>query len=224
MYRAISFDVDGTITDEKLHLNLEAVELIRKLVSKGVIMIINTGNATPIAYCLARYIGCNGPVIAENGGVIVYKGLVRILADRSRVLDSYAALKRMFPNKVKETITNRFRLADVSIKTDIPVELIASFLRGTGVVVYNSGFAVHLMDGRWDKGKALRLALEFVGVKREETVSIGDSLLDMEMFKASGFSIALANAPERLRSIADMIVDTPGGAGFCKALRSLFGI
>lgn len=224
MYRAVSFDVDGTITDRKLHLDLEAVKLIRKLVSKGVIMILNTGNAAPIAYCLSRYIGCNGPVIAENGGVIVYNGSVRVLADRNRVLDSYTALKRTFPNRVRETLTNRFRLADVSIKTDLPTEIIASFLKGTGVAVYDSGFAVHLMDERWNKGKALKLALEFVGVKKQETVSIGDSMLDIEMFKISGFSIALANAPEDLKSIASMTVDMPGGRGFCKALKSLFRI
>ncbi|MEM3486463.1 MAG: HAD hydrolase family protein, partial [Candidatus Methanomethyliaceae archaeon] len=61
MIRAVATDVDGTITNYKDELYLEAVTAIRNLEKAGIPVILCSGNALCVLKGLARYIGCTGP-------------------------------------------------------------------------------------------------------------------------------------------------------------------
>jgi hydroxymethylpyrimidine pyrophosphatase-like HAD family hydrolase len=50
---------------------------------------------------------------------------------------------------------------------------------------------------------------------------IGDWLNDLDMFKASHFSIAMGNAPEELKAEADLIAPTNDEGGVAWALREI---
>ena len=65
-------------------------------------------------------------------------------------------------------------------------------------------------------------AVEFLqklwGIKKEETLTIGDQNNDIALLKAGGVKIAMGNATEELKSIADDITDTVFNDGFVKAM------
>ncbi len=55
------------------------------------------------------------------------------------------------------------------------------------------------------KGRALRHLAEEWGVKREEVAAIGDNLNDMDMLEYAGTGVAVANAREELKKVAQVI-------------------
>lgn len=69
-----------------------------------------------------------------------------------------------------------------------------------------------------NKGDALRRIAERYGIKREETVAIGDSENDIEMISYAGLGIAMKTAAPNIKSIADVIADTNDNDGVAKAI------
>ncbi len=219
---AVATDVDGTLTDENYLIDLKAIEAIRALERNNVKVLLSTGNAVPYAMCLGRYIGTSGPVIAENGGVIYYEEKLHLLADRGKAEKALKALKGFFGDRVVESITNQFRLADLVILRTLDVNELRKTLKGFPVKVYDSKFAIHVIDREIDKGKALVKALNLMGVKRSEVAVIGDSELDLSMFQVSSFSVALKNSPEKLKRKANYVTKKKYGGGFVEAVKRIF--
>ena len=50
------------------------------------------------------------------------------------------------------------------------------------------------MAAQANKGKALRLVRQALGVSREQTMVVGDYLNDLEMMDAAAYSFAMGNA------------------------------
>lgn len=68
------------------------------------------------------------------------------------------------------------------------------------------------------KAAALRYLMEMVGVIPEELMACGDSPNDAEMLKLAGIGVAVANATEDTKAVADYITDTNGNDGVAKAI------
>lgn len=69
------------------------------------------------------------------------------------------------------------------------------------------------------KGKAVLDLAKHLGIDISEVICIGDSGNDIEMLKVAGLSIAMGNAENRVKSIADYITDTNNNSGVGKALK-----
>ena len=83
--RAFAVDVDGTLTDRNLLLDLEAVAALRQLEARKIKVIITTGRNFSVTRALVSYLGTCGLLVAENGGIIgVYPKTRTILGDPAR--------------------------------------------------------------------------------------------------------------------------------------------
>ena len=91
MLRALLTDVDGTITDPSRSLHTGAIEEIRKLVSRGVEVVLASGNTACFMDALCRMIGTSGTFIGENGGVyrIGFQGELHIHGDQPICLEAF---------------------------------------------------------------------------------------------------------------------------------------
>ena len=56
------------------------------------------------------------------------------------------------------------------------------------------------------------------GISEAETLTIGDQNNDIALLKAGGVKIAMGNATEELKSIADYTTDSVFNDGFVKAI------
>ncbi len=63
------------------------------------------------------------------------------------------------------------------------------------------------------KGTALRILAEKLGIPIDETIAAGDSTNDREMLEAAGLGIAVANAREELKAVADVVLDRTAEEG-----------
>lgn len=69
-----------------------------------------------------------------------------------------------------------------------------------------------------NKGKALKLICEKLGIRQEEVIAFGDQELDIPMLQAAGMGVAMGNAIDELKQRADFITKTNNEAGIAYAL------
>lgn len=69
------------------------------------------------------------------------------------------------------------------------------------------------------KGSALKLLSEYLNLQKEDILSVGDNLNDIEMFKASNIGAALSNASDQVKMYANYITkNTVENGGFAEAI------
>ncbi len=78
-----------------------------------------------------------------------------------------------------------------------------------------------LASKAFHKGKAVERLCEFLGVSREDTIAIGDSMNDLEMLQAVETGICMANGSPSLKKIADMVCPSVTEDGLYNAFEKL---
>jgi len=68
------------------------------------------------------------------------------------------------------------------------------------------------------KGHALKFLYNHWNIKKEEVLAIGDQNNDIELLSAGGVKVAMGNATEELKAVADYVTDTINNDGFVKAV------
>ena len=75
------------------------------------------------------------------------------------------------------------------------------------------------MDG--DKSQTLMVLADIYNVKPENVMAFGDSFNDMYMLAWAGTGVAMGNADERLKAVADYVTDINMNAGVAQAIRKI---
>lgn len=85
--------------------------------------------------------------------------------------------------------------------------------------------APHLLeitDRRASKAQAVHILCEKLGITPEKTVSFGDNYNDIDMLQATGFGVAMGNAPDEVKAAASCITGDSDHEGLLQALNRLF--
>ena len=72
------------------------------------------------------------------------------------------------------------------------------------------------------KGKALIELCNFLNIDPKRAMAIGDSRNDVEMLNAAGYKVAVSNATDELKQIADVITLSSGENGVLTVLNELY--
>lgn len=83
---------------------------------------------------------------------------------------------------------------------------------------------VEVMDRQCGKGKGMLHLCEYLNISLEETVAIGDSDNDMEMFEYAGISVCMENGSPNCKEAADIITKTNLEDGVAYAILNLLGL
>ena len=75
-----------------------------------------------------------------------------------------------------------------------------------------------------DKGIAVKMVLEHLGLRKEEAIAYGDDLQDIAMFKEVGYSVALNNAKEEVKKAASYVSKSVTKHGVKKSLKKLINL
>lgn len=217
--KAFVTDIDGSITDKKRRISLQAIKALRYLEGKGIPVMLASGNVLPIAYGLASFIGTTGPVIAENGGVVYFQRKVNYLGSRKRCDEAFEELKKYLP--VKKIFSDRWRRAEVAIEPDVDLAEIRRFIKPFGLYAESTGFAIHLFESHLSKFAGVSEACRILGIDVSEVAAFGDSENDIEMVRSCGYGLAPQNAQKQVKENADFVADEPDGLGLVAALKWL---
>lgn len=83
--------------------------------------------------------------------------------------------------------------------------------------------AVDIIAKGGGKDAAIRRYLEATGIKQEETIAFGDGFNDMQMLQFAGIGVAMGNAEEAVKQMADYVTADIDDDGIEKALKH-FGL
>ena len=85
-------------------------------------------------------------------------------------------------------------------------------------IVKSTDFFCEVCHKEATKGDGLSCLQKYYGITKEETLSIGDHNNDLELLMSVGIKVAMVNATEELKAIADYVTDTVDNNGFVKAM------
>ena len=80
-----------------------------------------------------------------------------------------------------------------------------------------------MINANYSKGTAVQFLADYYGVPIEKTVGVGDQLNDISMIQAAGLGVAVKNADERLKAVADHVCEYTNEEGAVGKLIEQFG-
>ncbi|MCX7710114.1 MAG: Cof-type HAD-IIB family hydrolase [Clostridia bacterium] len=118
-------------------------------------------------------------------------------------------------------------------ETDLPYKLVAiseeqRVLRNlrskvqkiSGVEVVSSNYDnFEVMNSGVNKGAALKFISEILGIKREETIAIGDNENDDSMIRFAGLGVAMGNAEDSIKRISQYVTKANEECGVAEVIR-----
>lgn len=219
--KAVAVDIDGTLTDNKRRISLAAIKALRQAETKGLKVILCSGNVLPIAYGIATMLGATGPVVAENGGIVLHGDTVHLLRD---IKDAKRALKKLEEvMEVRQRNTNRWRETSVAIDTGYDISRVNEIIASFGVEAVDTGWAIQIFRAGIGKAEGLKKAVELLGLGSENIMAVGDNYNDIGMLEYAGIGVAVANAPREVKEAADIVTKAENGKGVEEALAAYLG-
>ncbi|WP_076464524.1 Cof-type HAD-IIB family hydrolase [Actinomyces mediterranea] len=72
-----------------------------------------------------------------------------------------------------------------------------------------------------DKARSVDILLDHLGADRSVTVAFGDAPIDLPMFEACSYAVAMGNASDEVKAVADMVTADVADDGLAKAFEQL---
>jgi phosphoglycolate phosphatase len=219
-YKAVVCDVDGTITDPRKVIQTLGIETLRRAQDKGLAVMLASGNVLPIAYGLSTFIGLEGPVVAENGGIVSYRDEVHLLFSNEWPLKAFAHLEKEMPG-VRRLYTDQWRQTEVALNRHADLEKVRELLQDWPVEIEATGFAIHIMERGHSKMAGIVKACQLLDLDPSEVVAFGDADNDAIMLKGCGYGVAVGNASELAKKAADYVAKKHHSEGVLEGLEHL---
>lgn len=238
--KAFLIDLDGTLIgpDERISPRVtEAVGRVARLISVS----IATGREPKDAIGFAQELGLTTPQISDNGALILDpttgKELWSVPLGRSnsaRVMEIIASRGYEFiathpgGTIVDADAVDRWSLTRISV-LDLEEEVVADALvaetrpYGPMNIVkvslpYNGLWAVDFTSEGVDKAAAARNLASMIGIQPDQFAAAGDSYNDIPMLRIAGFGVAMGNAPDDVKQVADYVAPTVEEDGLAVAI------
>lgn len=195
---ALILDEDRTMLYERGMGRREAAEVVGFVESE-------LGDVTWNVFTADRWIvrSREDPRVVREEGIVrtlSQEGSVHDVADDEPVDKVLCMCPQGRAGEVAGILGERFPRLSITRSSDILVEVNAA-----GV----------------SKATALRVYCEAVGLPVDHTIAFGDSYNDLEMLEAAGMGVAMGNAPDDIRAVADLVTEDNDHDGIAHALRTL---
>lgn len=240
-FKALIVDVDGTlIPNAEKGMPSEKVTKAIKNAREKIIVSIASGRPYFMLSHIFKHLEMSGPVITNNGaqivnsqtGEIIYEQLI----NKEDVIETCLCLKKLkipvyiqdnerdikftktykpnkpynifalglSPEKAKEAILSVSHLPTISIHE------ITGWKTGTKAIL-----ASHVNATK--QHAVLELA-KYLNINTHEIIAVGDGHNDFPLFMAAGFRVAMGNAVEELKDIADYVAPDVKDDGLAYAI------
>jgi hypothetical protein len=113
---------------------------------------------------------------------------------------------------------NKILLAGEPDEIDKYQEILSMRYDGLLDVYKSAPYFLEIMPFGVTKGSMLPLLLDKLGVKRDQLVAFGDNYNDMTMIGYAGLGVAMGNAEEDVKKIADYVCESNDDDGIAKTI------
>jgi hydroxymethylpyrimidine pyrophosphatase-like HAD family hydrolase len=243
-YKAIIFDLDGTAIPNKANAQ-PSTDLIQAIYEgqKTLILSAATGRPFPAAKDILQTLELASPCIVAAGTQIVNPQTSEVLWE-AQIEDSdiqeILLICHPYHYQIKirdEPLGKGKPAADRDIHGSVNVlyvigcapadakdilERLASIptVSASGVISWTgNGIDIHVTHRDATKEHAVAELLRILGIVRNDVIGVGDGDNDIHLFNAVGLKVAMGNATDLLKSLADAVCDSVEDEGLAKIIR-----
>ena len=208
----IFLDVDGTVFDghEVPKKTSDATVLARE---RGHKIFINSGRAhCVIPNYILENVSHDGVVggIAESIDKLVIMNGTQVLNQKS-----FVSTKDEFFEKYAD-----MRVSKITFRGVLPSDELKVLREMVGNVYVLPDY-VEIPATNCNKATAIKRICDYFGAEIHQSIAMGDSDNDFDMIGCAGIGVAMGNANERIKSIADFITSDCSQGGVADALDAL---
>ncbi len=212
----IAFDFDGTLTNggRPAAETLCALAAIRE---RGIRIVLVTGRIlSELEGVFADVAEQFDAMVLENGAVVAVGGRVSPVTPPidHELFDALTAAgidSRQGIVIVATSGSAEHGVLDVVVRLGLECQL-----------VHNRAELMVLPSGV-NKGTGLAAALDELGLSPHDCIAVGDAENDHSLLAAAEFGVAVANAVDSLKAEADLVTNSPDGAGVIELLDDVTG-
>lgn len=235
--KLIALDMDGTLLTSDLEISEMNRKMIVKALDKGVGVMLSTGRWLDFCYPYAESLNLNTYLVTVNGGEIwtESKELVERHVHASDLVEKMwnighdkgvhmwcVATDRVYNSSEKpdrfdqhEWLKIGFSSENIDKLNEIRKELsVYDSLEITNSLPTN----IEVNPAGVNKANGLERVCRELGITMDEVMAVGDSLNDIKMIEQAGFGVAMGNAQDAIKEVADYITDTNNNDGVAKAI------
>lgn len=165
--------------------------------------------------------------VFENGFSYSEKGIIERLPAyvRSEFYYFYRVEKQAFVDNLRKFVRDNDSpvekicmpyLPDKSVRLEIVNKL--NKISGCSLTSANE-MDVEINAETANKGDGLKHLCDYLGIEKANVMVFGDEKNDMDMFRFAGVSVAMGNAAEALKRVADIVTETNENDGVARAIR-----
>jgi len=208
----VASDYDRTISDEKNNFIIDNIvkEKINKF-SKNNYFVVVTGRERRFIDKLAYGLEPTGWVL-ENGALIIINNKVYYNIPKSWPKLRFEIGKRLSSKKLN------FTYGEVIIYlNNVSIDISNLFSDLYGVSIEWNRNDVMIMPNGVNKGSGIRKFVELLGFNGK-IIAVGDSQNDVSLFNVADFKVAVNNALNEIKEMADLVLNKDDGQGVIELL------
>ncbi|RYG71688.1 HAD family phosphatase [Lentibacillus lipolyticus] len=235
--KLIALDMDGTLLNKDETISDYNRKRIEQALAKGVHVVISTGRWLGSCYPYVESLHLDSYLITCNGGEIwtVEKDLIeRHLLEPERVRMMWELCTGLGVNTWMVS-TNRvwygsqrpddffahewLKFGCDSLDTEKLDKIVKDLSHYDDLELTNSlPTNVEINPKGVSKASALERVCEELGITMQHVLAAGDSLNDIKMIQAAGVGVAMGNAQDAIKQVADDVTETNEQHGVGKAI------
>lgn len=236
-YKLLALDLDGTLLTENKEITETAKYYIQEAVKQDVTVIFSTGRGIQTTEHLWKELGLNSPMVLLNGAEL-WKGPGEVAERHVLPKEEIKRLHQLasdhdawFWGYSQESLTSKRKWTDDMIERDWmkfgirhdDLDLMASLRKevegwGTLEVTRSAEINMEVSCKGISKESGVRKVCDWLGIDMSEVMAVGDNMNDFKLINAAGCGVAMGNADQELKRIADETTDTNEHHGVAKAI------
>lgn len=239
-FKMVALDLDGTLLTEEKTISEENRAAILAAHDAGVTVMFSTGRGIQNCQAYAEELGLKSPLVTVNGSE-VWKAPGELL--ERHTLDT-ELIRRMhalaihydtwfWAYCVKEIYNKEHWLPEAEIDAQQWLkfgyyieneESLAAIRRELEswdkLEITNSHpFNIEVNPKGISKASGLRQVCAMLGIEMSQVIAMGDSLNDVAMIREAGLGVAMGNAQEEVKRLADAVTGTNEEHGVAQIIR-----
>ena len=213
--KIIFFDIDGTLIDiNSRKISKKTLETLIRLKERNFILCLSTGRAPMTVPHFEGwepdvYLTFNGSY-CYNRQQVIYKNPIST-GDAKKIVRNAAAInrpvsaatpKKLAANGKDADLVNYFSLAKLEVDVS---DAFDGLIGNVANVAALWDRAVDIIPADSGKGVGIEKVLAYYHLQKSEALAFGDGNNDIDMLQAVGVGVAMENASDELKAVADDI-------------------
>ena len=253
-YKIVFIDIDGTLVNDEKIVPEENIKMIQTLKKNGIEVVLASGRPNFVedkkifstniekenVLELVKLIKDNniyftvtisGNLLVEDeqysmtkenrNELIIVNSLEEYLETNDAPVIKLSLMddKKENLQKVRKLVLDRFNID----ATEVDEFMIPKKYR-KAENNYKLPYVMDIMPKGISKAKAIEELCKYLGIELAQTIVFGDGLNDIEMFNVGGYKVAMGNAANQIKELADVVTKTNNEAGVAYELTKIFDI